>query len=757
MKTVLKKIGYTIRNKDISDDMLNTIKEELTVQPFINPEFNGSVEKFKLYIKKKNKIIVPRYYGVKKFGKPTKDKLGNYEKKENLKFVYSLRENQVPAIDACLKEFNTNGGCLLCAGCGFGKTSCSLYLACKLNVKTLVIVHKHFLLNQWISSINKFAPNAKVGTIRGKTIDIEDKDIVIGMLQSISMKDYDKDVFKDFGLTIIDECFPAGTQVYTNKGFISIEKLKDYVGSLSVLSYNHNTKSYESKLITNWFENKPKNCIELTYIDKNNNNYNNNYNNTNKQYKLICSYDHRIFSITRNKYVYAKDIDNGYENILGINNKIYTVINKKYIGEKGNLYDIEVQDNHNFFVSGNKKCNNFILVHNCHHIGSEVFSQALPKISTKYMLGLTATPNRKDGLTKVFKWYLGDIAYKVSSMKSFEVLVKNIKFKSTNNSYSREEKNFKNQVIMPTMINNICNYIVRNKLILDIIEKIIKLENRQLLVLSNRRNHLNYLKNEIDKFQIMIKDNSSDDNINNENNNDVNNDDDNENNSGKLRVITTGFYVGGAQSKKKDKELKESESKDVIFGTYEMAREGLDIPSLNSLLLASPVSDVEQAVGRILRKKSEIVPLIVDVSDCFSLFNSMSYKRLNLYKKNEFLVSTNTFVDENIDVKNDTSLINIDTSKITFNIEEEIETIKKNNENKDIKKNKANPFSSDSKYNKDVNKDVNKDTKKNTKKDKNKKSKDANDNKDSNNINDSSLKLAGKKSCYVFLSSDEED
>ena len=733
MKTVLKKIGYTIKNKDISEDMLNSIKEELTVQPFINPEFNGSVEKFKLYIKKKNKIIVPRYYGVKKFGKETKNKLGNYEKRENLKFVYSLRENQVPAIDACLKEFNTNGGCLLCAGCGFGKTSCSLYLACKLNVKTLVIVHKHFLLNQWISSINKFAPNAKVGTIRGKTIDIEDKDIVIGMLQSISMKDYDKDVFKDFGLTIIDECFPAGTQVYTNKGLISIEKLKDYVGSLSVLSYNHNIKSYESKLITNWFENKPKNCIELTYIDTNNN--------TKKHYKLICSYDHRIFSITRNKYVHAKDINNGYENILGINNKIYTVINKKYIGEKGNLYDIEVQDNHNFFVSGNKKCNNFILVHNCHHIGSEVFSQALPKISTKYMLGLTATPNRKDGLTKVFKWYLGDIAYKVSSMKSFEVLVKNIKFKSTNNSYSREEKNFKNQVIMPTMINNICNYIVRNKLILDIIEKIIKLENRQLLVLSNRRNHLNYLKNEIDKLQIMIKDNS------------INDDNENDDNSDKLRVITTGFYVGGAQSKKKDKELKESESKDVIFGTYEMAREGLDIPSLNSLLLASPVSDVEQAVGRILRKKSEIVPLIVDIADNFSLFNSMSYKRLNLYKKNEFLVSTNTFVDENIDIKNDTSLIDVDTSKITFNIEEEIETIKKNNENKDIKKNKANPFSSDSKYNKDVNKNI----KKNTKNYTNKNSKNINDDKDTNNFNDSSLKLAGKKSCYVFLSSDEED
>jgi len=53
MKTVLKKIGYVIRYKDVSDTILDNIKEELTVQPYINPEFNGSVEKFKLYIKKK--------------------------------------------------------------------------------------------------------------------------------------------------------------------------------------------------------------------------------------------------------------------------------------------------------------------------------------------------------------------------------------------------------------------------------------------------------------------------------------------------------------------------------------------------------------------------------------------------------------------------------------------------------------------------------------------------------------------------------
>ena len=73
----------------------------------------------------------------------------------------------------------------------------ALYIASKLKVKTLVIVHKSFLLNQWIERIEQFLPDAKVGKIQGPTIDVEDKDIVIGMLQSLSIKEYSNEVFKD--------------------------------------------------------------------------------------------------------------------------------------------------------------------------------------------------------------------------------------------------------------------------------------------------------------------------------------------------------------------------------------------------------------------------------------------------------------------------------------------------------------------------------------------------------------------------------
>ena len=52
------------------------------------------------------------------------------------------------------------------------------------------------------------------------------------------------------------------------------------------------------------------------------------------------------------------------------------------------------------------------IVDECHHISSEVFSRSLSRIVTKYTLGLSATMNRKDGLTPVFKMFLGEICKK---------------------------------------------------------------------------------------------------------------------------------------------------------------------------------------------------------------------------------------------------------------------------------------------------------------------------------------------------------
>ena len=70
-----------------------------------------------------------------------------------------------------------------------------------------------------------------------------------------------------------------------------------------------------------------------------------------------------------------------------------------------------------------------------------------------------------------------------------------------------------------------------------------------------------------------------------------------------------------------------------------MANEGLDIPSLNGLVLATPKSDIIQTVGRISRVKHEnIQPLIIDAVDNFSIFERQGKKRLDLYRKNKYEV-----------------------------------------------------------------------------------------------------------------------
>ncbi len=60
-------------------------------------------------------------------------------------------------------------------------------------------------------------------------------------------------------------------------------------------------------------------------------------------------------------------------------------------------------------------------------------------------------------------------------------------------------------------------------------------------------------------------------------------------------------YMGGT----KVHELKVSETKDVLLAMYVMSQEGLDIPSLDALVLATPRFDVVQACGRILHGKSK--------------------------------------------------------------------------------------------------------------------------------------------------------
>jgi superfamily II DNA or RNA helicase len=90
----------------------------------------------------------------------------------------------------------------------------------------------------------------------------------------------------------------------------------------------------------------------------------------------------------------------------------------------------------------------------------------------------------------------------------------------------------------------------------------------------------------------------------------------------------------------KEADLTESSKKQIIFATFSQAHEGLDIPSLDTVILATPKSDIVQSIGRIMRetvgKKNN--PRIYDIVDQWSVFFAMYNKRLKIYKQGGFKI-----------------------------------------------------------------------------------------------------------------------
>jgi superfamily II DNA or RNA helicase len=104
-------------------------------------------------------------------------------------------------------------------------------------------------------------------------------------------------------------------------------------------------------------------------------------------------------------------------------------------------------------------------------------------------------------------------------------------------------------------------------------------------------------------------------------------------------LASVGYYIGGMS----ENELKKSEKKQVIFSSYQMASEGLDIPTLNAEFLITPKTDVVQITGRILRAKHAFSnPIIYDFVDSHELFQRQWLKRKAYYKKQNFkIIGTN--------------------------------------------------------------------------------------------------------------------
>ena len=210
--------------------------------------------------------------------------------------------------------------------------------------------------------------------------------------------------------------------------------------------------------------------------------------------------------------------------------------------------------------------------------------------------------DRKDGLTKLFKMHLGEICYKPPKNSSQDnVLVKAIDYIVDNDDeYNEVERDYRGNVKYSTMVSKISNYNSRSDFIVYVLESELTINpQQQFIVLAQTKNLLNYL------FDSLTH----------------------------KKIASVGYYIGGM----KMEELKKSESKQIILATYSMAAEALDIKSLTSLFLASPKSDIIQAVGRILREK-HANPLVIDLIDNHDVFLNQFNKRRAFYNEKNYKI-----------------------------------------------------------------------------------------------------------------------
>jgi superfamily II DNA or RNA helicase len=214
MNIIINKDGYIVPKITKYDSIIEKIKKELEVQPHITFNLpNIKPQKFKVYKEYDDYIVIPKFYGIKNIGLP--DIVYDYKGTNiDIEFYGTLRLPQKEIINHILPYLDNNKGGVLCLPCASGKTVLSLYLIAKYKVKTLVIVHKTFLLNQWKERAKQFT-NAKVGIIQQNTIEIDGYDIVIAMLQSIAKEKYDKTIFNEFGMVIFDEAHHAPSQYFS--------------------------------------------------------------------------------------------------------------------------------------------------------------------------------------------------------------------------------------------------------------------------------------------------------------------------------------------------------------------------------------------------------------------------------------------------------------------------------------------------------------------------------------------------------------
>ena len=257
---------------------------------------------------------------------------------------------------------------------------------------------------------------------------------------------------------------------------------------------------------------------------------------------------------------------------------------------------------------------NVIIVDECHRVAGTPtamtqFAKVLNNLCAAHKYGLSATVHRADGMIKATFAYLGNIVYSVpDEAVADKVMTVKVEMLNTQYDVDRTCLNTDGTINYTALIDSLGKNYDRNKLIAD---KIAECDGHSCLVLSARIAHL-------ERIRELLPDRCYD-----------------------RSALITGKMTTKAGQKERAQAIEQMRTgeKTVLFATYNLCKEGLDVPILDRLFLASPQTDyavITQSIGRIARTApGKETPICYDIVDDKVGYLARAYKkRCTTYKKN---------------------------------------------------------------------------------------------------------------------------
>ena len=238
-----------------------------------------------------------------------------------------------------------------------------------------------------------------------------------------------------------------------------------------------------------------------------------------------------------------------------------------------------------------------VVVDEAHHFAARAFWRALSRVPARRVLALSATPHRSDGLTPLLLWTVGPIAFRTSRGGAERVTVCQRLF---HGAPVRERTLADGKANLPAMVTALAKHTSRTAQIAALVRQRLD-EGHAVLVLSERLAHLTAI-----EAALKI--------------------------AGADADPTVGWYVGATRPDERARVARECAC---ILSTYTMSKEGLDIPRLSCVVLATPKGDVEQSVGRCQRPcKGKLEPVVDDVLDHSpGIFAALRHRRAAFYRR----------------------------------------------------------------------------------------------------------------------------